>query len=210
MKTVWLKRILWACVLLPSLVMAKEYKEGVHYTRLAQDIQTMSGDKIEVLEFFWYGCPHCYQFEPTISKWKKNKPDNVHFMRMPSPLNPRWMVHTKTYYTLELMGKLEQMHAAIFEAMHMKRMKLFTQSAITDFLVSKGIDKKLFTDTFNSFAVEMRARKALQVGQSYRLNGVPMLAVNGKYIVSAEKAGSFQEMVNITNYLIRKEAKTGN
>ena len=210
MQSVWFKRILWMFILLPTLAVAKNYNEGTSYTRLADDVPTESGGKIEVLEFFWYGCPHCFQFEPVLAKWKKSKPDNVHFVRVPVPLNPKWMVHTKTYYALELMGKGEQYHQALFEAMHVKRQKLFTLPAITSFLESQGVDVKAFNDAYNSFAVEMRARKAMQLGQSYKLGGVPMLTVNGKYVVSGQLAGSFTEMINITNFLIDKEAKAAN
>ncbi len=210
MKSVWLKPLIFTLLLMPALAYAKAYQEGKSYTRLAKDIPTQSGNKVEVLEFFWYGCPHCFQFEPTLAKWKKNIPENVHFVRVPAPLNPKWMVHTKTYYALEIMGLGEKYHEPIFQAMHVDRKKLFSFDAIADFLASQGVDKKAFTNTYNSFAVEMRARKAMQLGRSYRLSGVPMLTVNGKYVVSAEKAGSFNEMINITNFLITKEANASN
>lgn len=186
-------------------IIAKDYDEGIDYNRLAKEQATDSGNKIEVLEFFWYGCPHCYQFEPTLSKWVKNKPDNVNFIRIPAPLNPNWMVHTKTYYTLELMGKGEAFHEDLFKAMHEKKMRLNTPKAIADFLAGKGVDKQAFEDTFNSFAVEMRARKAMQLSRGYKLNGVPMLAVNGKYTISAQQAGGYKQMIDVTNHLIKKE-----
>jgi len=207
MKYRWIKHIVWALMLLPVLAVAKDYKAGTHYTELAKPIPTQSGDKIEVLEFFWYGCPHCFHFEPIISKWKKTAPDYVYFVRVPAPLNPKWMVHTKTYYALELMGKLDKYHQAIFDALHVERKKLYTLDAIADYLASKGLDKKAFIDAYNSFAVEMRARQAMQLGRDYGLNGVPMLTVNGKYVISASQAGSYEEMINITNYLIAREAK---
>ena len=210
MKSVWFKHMICAVLLLPTLALAKDYKAGTHYTELARPVATLGGDKIEVLEFFWYGCPHCFQFEPVVNKWKKTKPDNVHFVSVPAPLNPKWMVHTKTFYALELMGKIDAHHEAIFEAMHVKRKRLNTLQAITDFLASRGLDAKLFTDSYNSFAVEMRARKAMQLGNSYQLTGVPMLTVNGKYVISAQQAGGYEEMLNIANYLIAREAKAAN
>ena len=207
MKSVWLNRLVFLLLLLPLTAVAKNYNEGQHYTKLNRAQATQSGDKIEVLEFFWYGCPHCYRFEPAIAKWKKSKPDNVHFERVPAPLNPKWMPHTKAYYALELMGKGEQYHNALFEVLHVKRKRVFTMDAITDFLVSQGVDKKAFTNSLNSFAVEMRARRAMQIGKAYNLNGVPAVAVNGKYVVTPSQAGGYDEMVNITNFLINKEAK---
>ncbi len=193
--------------LLVSNCVSAEYTEGKHYTKLANTVPTQTGDKIEVLEFFWYGCPHCFKFEPTIQQWKTSLPENVSFIRMPSPLNPNWMVHTRTYYALESMGELEKHHQAIFNAMHVKRQRLFTQQALADFLASRGVDKETFLSTYDSFAVEMRARQALQLGQQYQLNGVPMLTVNGKYTIAAEQAGSYQGMVNIADYLIKLESR---
>lgn len=212
MNSASLKHFLWVVMfmLLPLLAVAKQYQEGIHYTELAKPIATQSGDKIEVLEFFWYGCPHCFQFEPVINKWNQSKADNVHFVRVPAPLNPKWMVHTKTYYALELMGKVDKYHEAVFDAMHVKRKKLYTLQSISDYLASQGLDADAFADAYNSFAVEMRARKAMQLGQSYNLSGVPMITVNGKYLVSATQAGSYNEMINITNYLIAREAKAAN
>jgi len=193
-------------LLLPALSSAKSYNEGVEYKKLDKPVNTQTGNKIEVLEFFWYGCPHCYSFEPTIKKWKKTLPANVEFVRMPAPLNPRWMVHTKAYYTLQSMGVGEQHHEAIFQAMHIQKKRLLSKEAVADFLATRGVDKKAFLGNFDSFAVEMRARQALQLGQQYKVSGVPMLAVNGKYTIGAADAGGYQGMVNVADFLIKKEA----
>jgi len=194
-------------LLLPTLSSAKSYDEGTEYKKLDQAVNTQTGDKIEVLEFFWYGCPHCFSFEPTLKKWKKALPANVQFIRVPSPLNPRWMVHTKTYYTLQSMGEDEKHHEAIFQAMHIQKKRLLSKEAVADFLATRGIDKKAFLSNFDSFAVEMRARQALQLGQKYKINGVPLLAINGKYTISAADAGGYEGMVNVADYLIKKETK---
>ncbi len=194
-------------LLLPAISQAKDFVEGKSYTKLATPVATQSGDKIEVLEFFWYGCPHCFSFEPTLKKWKKTLPANVQFTRVPAPLNPRWMVHTKTYYALQIMGEGEKYHEAIFSAMHIKKQKLYDKAAIVDFLVSQGVKRETFVATYDSFAVEMRARQAMQLGQQYKMNGVPTLAINGKYTISGSQAGNFDAMVKIANYLISKESK---
>jgi len=210
MKSIWLKSILGLLLTLTLPVhalMAANYSEGTQYNKLANSQSTDSGDKIEVVEFFWYGCPHCFRFEPTISKWIKNKPTNVNFIRVPAPVNPSWVPHTKTYYALEMMGKGEQYHEVLFKAMHVEKKKLRDLSSLTKFLVSKGVDEKAFIDAVNSFAVEMRVRKAMQMTKNYKLNGVPMLAVNGKYTISAQQAGGYDGMINVANYLINKEAK---
>lgn len=194
-------------LLLPVLSQASAYSEGKHYSKLDKAITTQTGDKIEILEFFWYGCPHCFSFEPTLDKWKQSLPANVIFTRVPAPLNPSWMVHTKTFYTLQIMGEGEKHHKAIFSAMHVQKKKLQNKDAIVDFLVSQGVNKETFLSTFDSFAVEMRARQAMQLGQKYKVTGVPMLTVNGKYTVSGSQAGSYTGIVNVTNSLITKENK---
>lgn len=193
--------------LLPAISLAQGYEEGKSYSKLDQPIPTQSSDKIEILEFFWYGCPHCFSFEPTLKKWRKELPANVTFTRVPAPLNPRWMPHTKTYYTLQIMGEGEKHHEAIFSAMHVKKMKLGNKADIADFLASQGVNKETFLATFDSFAVEMRAKQAMQLGQQYKVSGVPMLSVNGKYTVSASQAGSYTGIVNVSNYLIKQESK---
>ena len=194
-------------LLLPSLSSAKNYDEGIEYKKLSQPVNTQTGTKIEVLEFFWYGCRHCFSFEPALKKWKKTLPANVQFVRMPSPLNPRWMVHTKTYYSLQTMGEAEKHHEAIFQAMHVQKKRLLSKEAVADFLATRGIDKKSFLANFDSFAVEMRARQALQLGQDYKVSGVPLLAINGKYTISAADAGGYDAMINVADYLIKKETK---
>ena len=194
-------------LLLPALSQAAKYEEGKSYSKISKPIATQTGDKIEILEFFWYGCPHCSSFEPTVKKWKKSLPANVKFIRMPAPLNPQWMVHTKTFYALEMMGEGEKHHEAIFAAMHVKKMKLSSKEKIANFLATRGVDKKIFLSTFDSFAVEMRANRANTLGLEYKINGVPMLTVNGKYTVGAKQAGSYQGMVDVADHLIKLESK---
>lgn len=193
--------------LLPALSQAQNYEEGKSYSKLAKPIATQTGDKVEILEFFWYGCPHCFSFEPTLKKWRKNLPTNVSFKRVPAPLNKSWMVHTKTYYALQIMGEDEKHHEAIFAEMHVKKKKFSKKDVIADFLASRGVNKKTFLSTFDSFAVQMRANQANQLGLQYKVSGVPMLTVNGKYTVSGTQAGSYTGMVKVSDHLIKKESK---
>lgn len=205
MKSVLIKRVFWVLLLLPALLQAKEYKEGVEYIKLATPLPTQNADKIEVQEFFWYGCPHCFQFEPKLEAWVKNKPANVEFVRTPAPLNPNWMVHTKTFYALEAMGKGDQFHTILFNAIHVEKLKLFTPDAIADFLSTKGVNRAQFLENFNSFAVDARSRRAAQLGNQYKITGVPALSVNGKYLINTNQAGGFDEVLNILSYLVKKE-----
>lgn len=215
MKNIWgtsmnfIKKIsiLSIMLLLPALSQASGYSEGKHYSKLEKAVATQTGDKTEILEFFWYGCPHCFSFEPTLKTWRENLPENVTFTRVPAPLNPRWMPHTKAYYALQMMGEGENHHTAIFTAMHVNKKKLNSRDAIADFLQTRGVKKEIFLANFDSFAVEMRARQAMQLGQAYKVSGVPMLTVNGKYAISGSQAGSYMGIVNIADHLIKKESK---
>lgn len=184
---------------------AENYKEGVEYTRIA-DQATASPDKIEVLEFFWYGCPHCYQFDPILERWLETKPANVEFVRVPAVFRPEWKVHARTYYALQAMGLGEKYHKAIFDAMHKDKADIYSESAMIDFLVSKGINKDDFKSAYGSFSIDGLLRKTIKKVKSYAIRGVPAMAVNGKYLISGKSAGSFENMLRIVDYLVKKEA----
>ena len=186
-----------------SSVHAEAYTAGKEYMPVS--VPTQTGDKIEVLEFFWYGCPHCYSFEPTIQKWLKTKPDNVEFIRLPAVFRPSWKVHARTYYALGIMGITEELHTKIFSAMHVKRMKLDTLDAMSGFLERQKVDKKKFLAAYNSFTVETQLRKAIKALKDYNVRGVPAVAVNGKYYITAESVGSYGKLIDVINFLINKE-----
>lgn len=186
---------------------AEEFKEGVDYLRVA-DQPTESKGKVEVLEFFWYGCPHCYKFEPILTNWLKIKPANVEFIRVPAVFRPDWKVHARTYYALQAMGLGEKYHLAIFDAMHKDRKKLFSEAAVTDFLVSKGVNKDEFKAAYNAFSIDGQVRKAIKKVKGYAIQGVPAVGVNGKYLISGKSAGSYERMLRVVDYLIKKEAAT--
>ena len=188
-----------------GVAQAENYKEGVEYTRIA-DQATASPDKIEVLEFFWYGCPHCYQFDPILERWLETKPANVEFVRVPAVFRPEWKVHARTYYALQAMGLGEKYHKAIFDAMHKDKADIYSESAMIDFLVSKGINKDDFKSAYGSFSIDGLLRKTIKKVKSYAIRGVPAMAVNGKYLVSGKSAGSLKNMISIVDYLIKKEA----
>lgn len=190
---------------LPGSLLAQTYEEGTDYDSISQQA-TESGDKVEVLEFFWYGCPHCYVFDPILSKWLESKPENVEFVRVPVVFRPEWKVHGRAYYALQVMGLGEKFHSDIFNEIHKNRNRLDTEESITDFLVSKGVDKKGFQEAYNSFTVDNDLRKAIKMLQAYNIRGVPTMAVNGKYVVSGTKAKSYENMLRILDFLIKKES----
>ncbi|MDH5766521.1 MAG: thiol:disulfide interchange protein DsbA/DsbL [Gammaproteobacteria bacterium] len=184
---------------------AEGYTEGVEYKRVTEQ-PTETGGKIEVLEFFWYGCPHCYKFDPILSEWLKTKPDNVEFIRVPAVFRPEWKVHARTYYALQAMGLGEKYHDDIFHAMHRDKKNIYTFEAMIDFLVSKGVNKDEFEAAYNSFSIDGQVRKAIKKVKDYAIDGVPAIAINGKYLLSGKSAGSYENMLRIADYLIKQEA----
>lgn len=201
------KLVVFLVLLINSVVLqAAGYTEGVEYKVLPPQ-PTESGDKVEVLEFFWYGCPHCYTFEPYINAWKKAKPENVEFVRVPAIFRPDWEVQARTYYALSNMGVIEDLHEKIFAAIHKDKQRLSKKELLTDFVVKNGVDRKEFEEQYNSFSVDTMVRKAKKKQTSYKLQGVPSVAINGKYLTSGSMSGSYDNLIKILDYLVAKESK---
>jgi thiol:disulfide interchange protein DsbA len=165
-------------------------QNGVDYRTLDKAQQTDSGKKVEVTEFFWYSCPHCYALEPALADWVKKQGDTIVFKRVPVAFRETFIPQQKLFYTLEAMGKLEEVHPKVFQAIHAQRQPLDTDSGILDFVVKQGLDKKKFLDTYNSFAVQTKVRRAAQLQESYRIDGVPLIAVDGRYQTSPSIVGA--------------------
>lgn len=191
-------------LLTAGLTHAADPYEGA-YRQISPTQPTQTDDKIEVVEIFWYGCPHCYNFEPHIERWQENAPDNVAFRRIPAVLNQGWIPHAKAYYTAIKLGVLEQIHEPLFDALHRERKRIFTESDLRDFFVSRGVDGNDFTRVYNSNEVETKIKQAYFMARNYKLTGVPSVVVNGKYMTSASMAGSFEKMLQIINHLVEKE-----
>jgi thiol:disulfide interchange protein DsbA len=162
---------------------------------------TEDGPKVEVIEFFWYGCPHCYELEPTLKKWLARKPDDVTFRRVPAIFRQSWVPGAQTFYTLETMGELDRMHAKVFDAIHIERQPFSDMAAIGAWMGKNGIDAKKFEDTAKSFAVSGKVQRAQQMSAAYQLTGVPALVVDGKYIALGN---SFDGMIAIVDQLIER------
>ena len=189
-----------------TALLAGDYKEGTHYQALTPQA-TDSGDKIEVLEFFWYGCPHCYSFEPYVQSWKKSKPANVEFKRVPAVFRPEWEVQARAYYALSNMNVIEDVHGKIFKAMNKDKKRLNTLDQIADFVAKNGVDKQRFKNEYNSFVVDGIVRKAKKKQKSYKIQGLTTIAVNGKYTTGGSMAGSYDNLIKVMDYLIQKESK---
>ena len=189
-----------------ALLQAADYSEGTHYKKLPPQ-QISSGEKVEVLEFFWYGCPHCYSFEPTLKAWEKTKPANVELVRVPAIFRPEWEVQARAYYALSNMGKIDELHGKIFTAINKDKQRLDKKELIADFVEKNGVDRKTFLAEYDSFSVDGMVRKAKKKIKTYQIQGVPSIVINGKYLTSGSMACSYDNMIKITNYLIAKESK---
>jgi thiol:disulfide interchange protein DsbA len=168
---------------------------------------TATDGKVEVVEFFWYGCPHCYQMEPELKAWLEKKPENVSFVRVPAPLNNKWAIHAQFYYAAEILGLAEKLHIPLFEAMHVKKRRLYDRDSLIEFAVEQGVDKQKFVDALDSFGVYVKVQNARKLGQRYQLDGVPAIGINGKYKTSGSLAGSYSKMFEIISQLVAEESK---
>ena len=158
--------------------------------------------KIEVVEFFWYGCPHCYNLEPHIEAWLKKLPPDVEFRRVPAVFNQRWAHDAAIFYTLESMGLLEKLHRPLFDAIHKDRLQTDNQAALSEWLQKQGVDPKKFMDTMKSFGVQSKTKRALQQTVAYKIDGTPAMAVQGRYTVSADQGRSQQGMLQAVDQVV--------
>jgi len=175
------------------------------YQDITPAVPTTSGDKIEVVEMFWYGCPHCYAFEPYLNRWKKSLPKDVAFVRVPAIFNPKWEFSARIYYTAEVMGVLGKMHEHIFDAIHKEHRPLGNLGEVAALFAQYGVDKKEFESTFNSFAVNSKVNWARHLTKVYGIDGVPTMIVAGKYRTSASLAGGHEEVLKVVDDLIARE-----
>jgi len=178
---------------------------GRNYTVLDPALPVESPDKIEVLEFFWYGCPHCYNLQPYIEKWVKTLPADAMFRRVPAIFNQRWARDAATFYAFEALGVLEKVHRPFFDAIHRDRLKSDNKEAMHEWLQKQGIDPQKFDAAVASFGVQSKVKRALQLTSGYRIDGTPSLAVNGHYRISAEQATSQEDMLATASYLVGLE-----
>ena len=164
------------------------------------------GGKIEVTEFFWYGCPHCYALEPYINAWLKTKPQDVVFKRVPT-YNDNWAPMVSLYYTLEAMGLADQYHQKVFEAIHKSNVNMNNKGKRDEWLKANGIDPAKFAEVEKSFTVATKIQRAKQLSQAYKVDGVPRVFVNGKYFTSPEHAGGPERTFAVVDQLVATARK---
>ena len=184
--------------------------EGKHYVRLSQPLPAPAGGKIEVIEFFWYGCPLCNAFEPTLDAWQKKLPADVAFHRIPVAFHDEpYTTHQRIFYALEALGKVEAMHRKVFYAIHSDRQRLDKAPDIAAFMAKNGIDSAKFLEVFNSFSVQTKSRQANQLAAAYKIDGVPAIGVQGRYFTSGSLAGSNEAALSVADFLIQRVRKSG-
>ncbi len=206
MKRLFAVLALAAALALPQQTLATETGKDYLVISPAQPTDVKKG-QIEVLEFFWYRCPHCFDLEPELNAWARKLPKGVVLRKVPGILNPSWAALARAYYALEAVGMLEKLHGEVFDAIHVKGMDLNPPEQFFDWAVTKGVDRRQIAEAYNSFAVNTKVMRAQQLTNAYRLNGVPAFAVNGKFVTSAYLTGGNPSLFKTLDELIARELK---
>jgi len=192
-----------------ALAQARQFKEGKDYKRLDKPVAPDApAGKVDVIEFFWYSCPHCNAFEPTLDAWIKAAPKELSIRRVPVAFNASFIPQQKLYYTLEGMGKLEELHAKVFRAVHVEKQKLAKDDEIFAWIAKQqGVDAAKFKEIYASFTVSNQVRRASQLQDAYGVEGVPSMGVAGKYYTDGTMAGSMQNVLQVVESLAATSKK---
>ena len=182
--------------------------EGKDFQRVSPPVPMAPTGKVEVVEFFWYGCPHCNALEPSLEAWVKRLPSNVHFERVAATFSPMHSYHARIYYALELMGKVEAFHTKVFAAIHVQHQRLDKDADVAAFFTAQGLDGQKVLQTMKSFTVEGKLRQAKALAQGYKIDGVPTLGIQGRFTTSAAMTGSEPRLYATADMLIAQVAKS--
>ena len=184
----------------------ERFVAGTHYQEIANPVNTKDSSKVEVIEAFWYGCSHCFRFEPLIADWEANKPDDVDFVRFPTLWNGLMKVHAQVYYAAEALNSVNVLHEHIFNAINVERNMLQNEDQIAELFAQHGISQSDFDSAFNSFSVRTKVNQAEKRMSDYGIRSTPNMIVNGKYLVATgENVRTQQEMLEIVDFLVEKE-----
>ena len=182
---------------------AKPFQSGSDYLTLDKPAATEApAGQVEVVEFFWYNCSHCNGFEPMFDAWAKKAPKDVFVRRAPIAFRPDFEPQQRLYYTLESMGKVDELHVKVFSTIHGEKQLLNTAEQITAWAEKQGIPKAKFLEMYNSFSVSTKVRKATQLQNAYALDGVPALGINGRYFTSGSQAKTLERALQVAEHLI--------
>jgi thiol:disulfide interchange protein DsbA len=194
------RRALVATISLAPLAALAQRTPDYYEVNPPQPVETT--DKIEVLEFFWYGCIHCYNLEPKIDTWLKTLPKDVEFRRVPAVFNDRWALDASIYYAFEALGLVDKLHRPIFDAVHRDRLRTDNWQQLSAWLEKQGVDPKKFETTVKSFGVQSKTKRAIRLTSGYKIDGTPAMAVHGRYTVPSSEA-----MLGIVNQLVAQVRK---
>ena len=182
--------------------------EGTHYVRLSQPVPTTVAGKIEVIEFFWYGCPHCNAFEPALEAWVRQLPADVAFRRVPVAFSAQpFVAHQRIFYALDSLGLVAAMHRKVFYAIHNDRLRLDQPAEISAFVARNGVDPVKFMEAYDSFGTQARLRQANQLVSGYKIDGVPALGIHGRFYTSGTLAGDNVRALAVADFLVQRLRK---
>jgi len=186
------------------ILLMNSFAYAQKYVQISTEKQQDSKDII-IYEFFWYGCPHCFNLEPTMDRIEADLEKDTKIMKIPVALRESWVAHAKLYYALEQMDKIDDMHNLIFEEIHIENNRLVTEEQIVTFLGQHGIDTTKFLEKYNSFGTEVRIKKSSNLARKYQINSVPTIIINGRYLTSGSYVSSYDELYSVVNLLIERE-----
>lgn len=204
-------RQILAILLLSPLAFALQaqpamYVAGTHYQELPSAVRTADPEKIEVIEVFWYGCNHCFRFQPLVDNWHRNAADDIHFVRFPAIWNSLMQIHARAYYAAESLDAVDQVHEEIFDAINLRGNRLQNENQLATLFSENGIDEEAFSQAFNSFTVNNQVNQAERRMRDYQIQSTPNMIVNGKYLITTNQAvNTQQDMLNVVDYLVEQE-----
>jgi thiol:disulfide interchange protein DsbA len=186
----------------------KPPEDGRDYRTLDKRVPVEApAGKVEVVDFFWYSCPHCNAFEPSLQDWSKRLPPDVSLRRIPAAFRDDMVPQQRLFYALEAMGKVDELHVKVFDALHKERLPLVTLPPMAEWVAKQGLDAQKFTELYNSFAISAKARRATEIQNLYGLEGVPAMGVAGRYYTDGTLAGNHQHMLQVVDFLVADSRK---
>jgi thiol:disulfide interchange protein DsbA len=209
----YLRLAAWLFALTLSAGAAAQPVAGKDYGVINPPQPTDSGRKVEVLEFFYYGCPHCSNLQPPLKAWLKRKPADVEFRRVPAIFDDNWLTLTWAYYALDAMGAVDKLHDDVYAAIHEQHVRLADQKVLFDWVARRGLDRQRFIDTFNSFGVKSRGMRSIEMTRNYDIPGTPALTVDGKYrmapsmILKPDKTLDYERFFQVLDQVIAMARK---
>ena len=192
----------------PLMAQQRPFEDGREYISLDKPVPTeAAAGKVEVIEFFWYSCPHCNHFEPQLEQWLQKLPKHVSFKRVPVAFRDNFVPQQRLFYTLEAMGKVDAMHKKVFHAIHDEKLTLDRENLILDWVEKQGLDRKQFASIYNAFSTNAKASRAAQLQRSFQVSGVPSLGIAGRYYTDGSMAGNMARALQVADHLIEKSRK---